>query len=203
MRDQIQNGDVLICSGSGIFSSMIQHATKSIWSHVGFILRLEEIDRVMLLESVESIGVRTIRLSKYLKGYDGKRKKAYQGGLAVIRHRQFKKLTTEKKLKKLAHYAVEYFGHPYDKDEIAKIAAKIMGAKIPIIPKPKKKIKPDSELICSEYVARCYAEIGIQVKWNQLGFIAPSDFAADPNFKLIGVLKKKPGRKGKGATQTS
>src|SRR5699024_1131005 len=60
-RKELQNGDVLICSGSGVFSSMIQQATDSVWSHVAFILRLDEIDRIMLLESVESVGVRTIR----------------------------------------------------------------------------------------------------------------------------------------------
>lgn len=191
IRDQAQNGDVLICSGAGLFSSMIQQATDSIWSHVGFILRLEEIDRVMLLESIEPIGVRTIRLSKYLTGYDEKRKKPYKGGLAIIRHSQFGDLVDHSKLKQLAQYAVECFGHPYDKDEIAKIAARIMSAKIPFTAKQKRKIKADNEFICSEYVARCYAEIGIKVKWNRLGFIAPSDFAADPNFELVGVLKKK------------
>ena len=48
-RRRIQNGDVLLCSGSGIFSTMIQEATGSVWSHVGFILRLDEIDRIMVL----------------------------------------------------------------------------------------------------------------------------------------------------------
>jgi hypothetical protein len=190
-RKQLQNGDVLICSGSGIFSAMIQQATESIWSHVGFILRLEEIDRVMLLESVEPIGVRTIRLSKYLTGYDEKRKKPYNGGLAIIRHKKFETLVDQSKLKQLAQYAVECFGHPYDKDEIAKIAARIMSSRVPFTAKQMRKIKPDSEFICSEYVARCYEAIGIEVQWNNLGFIAPSDFAADPNFELVGVLKKK------------
>ena len=67
LRKSLQNGDVLICSGTGIFSSMIQQATGSVWSHVAFVLRLDSIDRVMLLESVEPIGVRTVRLSKYLE----------------------------------------------------------------------------------------------------------------------------------------
>ncbi len=141
IRDQVQNGDVLICSGAGFFSTMIQQVTDSIWSHVGFVLRLEEIDRVMLLESVEPIGVRTIRLSKYMTGYDEKRKKPYKGGLAIIRHSQFAALVDHGKLKKLAQYAVECFGHPYDKDEIAKIAARIMAAKVPFTAKQKRKIK--------------------------------------------------------------
>ncbi len=191
MRARVRNGDVLICSGSGLFSSMIQRATDSIWSHTGFILKLEEIDRVMLLESVEPIGVRTVRLSKYLTGYEEKSKKPYKGGVAIIRHNRFGELVDRDKLRQLAQYAVECFGHPYDKDEIAKIAARIMTAKVSFTPQQRRKIKRDNEFICSEYVERCYAEIGIKVKWNRLGFISPADFAADPNFDLVGVLKKK------------
>lgn len=191
IRDQVRNGDVLICSGTGVFSSIIQQATDSIWSHVGFVLRLPDIDRVMLLESVEPIGVRTIRLSKYLTGYDEKRKKPYKGGVAIIRHSNFEDLVDQEKLIKLAQYAVEYFGHPYDQDEIIKISARIMSAKIPFTSKQWKKIKPDNEFICSEYVARCYEEIGIKIQWNKLGFIAPSDFAASQYFDLVGVLKSK------------
>ncbi len=189
IRANLKNGDILICSGTGIFSAMIQQATGSVWSHVGFVLRLDSIDRIMLLESVEPIGVRTVRLSKYLENYknDGE---AYPGGLAIIRHKQFEKAASKKKLEKLAQFAVDRFGYPYDKDEIAKIAARIMASIIPFTKKQMKKIAPDEEFICSEYVARCYEEIGIAVKWNKKGFIAPSDFAADPNFYLIAVLKK-------------
>jgi len=189
VRAKLENGDVLICSGSGIFSAMIQQATGSVWSHVGIILRLDSIDRVMLLESVEPIGVRTVRLSKYLKDY-GNDGNAYPGGLAIIRHKQFEK-AAKKKLNELAKYAVDCFGYPYDKDEIAKIAARIMASKIPFTKKQMKKIVPDKEFICSEYVARCYREIGITVQWNKKGFIAPSDFADDPNFDLVAVLQKK------------
>ena len=40
-RCQIASGDLLLCSGSGIFSRMIQAGTKSAWSHVGFVMRLD------------------------------------------------------------------------------------------------------------------------------------------------------------------
>lgn len=188
LRGRLQNGDVLICSGTGIFSSMIQQATGSVWSHVAFVLRLDAIDRVMLLESVEPIGVRTVRLSKYLVDYrnDGK---PYPGGLAIIRHDRFKSRVKAPGLTKLAQYAVDLFGYPYDKDEIAKIAARILASKVPFTKKQRRKIAPDREFICSEYVSRCYAEVGIEVPWNRLGFIAPSDFAADPEFRLVAVLK--------------
>jgi len=189
VRAQLQNGDVLICSGSGLFSAMIRQATRSVWSHVGFIVRLDSIDRVLLLESVEPIGVRTVRLSKYLENYanDGK---PYPGGLAIIRHADFEDAAKGSRFERLFQYAVDRFGYPYDKDEIAKIAARIMASKIPFTPKQMKKIKPDEEFICSEYVARCYEKVGIEIEWNEKGFISPADFAADPKFELVAVLKR-------------
>ena len=190
LRKSLQNGDVLICSGTGIFSSMIQQATGSVWSHVAFVLRLDSIDRVMLLESVEPIEVRTVRLSKYLEDY-GNDGKPYPDGMAIIRNKKFANTVGQKKLTELAQYAVDQFGYPYDKDEIAKIAARILASKVPFTKKQLKKIEPDREFICSEYVARCYEQVGLDVLWDQLGFIAPSDFAADPSFDLVAVLKQR------------
>ena len=190
LRDQIQHGDILLCSGTGIFSSMIQQATDSVWSHVGVILRLESLDRIMLLESVEPIGVRTVRLSRYLTGYDEQGRRPYPGGMIIARHAQFAEKVEEQKLRPFAQFAVDQFGYPYDRDEIARIAARIMSAKVPFTPQQRPHIKPDNEYICSEYAARCYDEIGLPIPWNQLGFIAPSDFAADPAFGLVGVMKE-------------
>ena len=42
------------------------------------------------------------------------------------------------KLKKLGQFAVDHLGYPYDNDEIAKIAARIMASKIPFTNKQKK-----------------------------------------------------------------
>ncbi|MBO0408859.1 hypothetical protein [Aeromonas hydrophila] len=100
------------------------------------------------------------------------------------------KVSTQK-LTQLAQYAVDQFGYPYDKDEIAKIAARILASKVPFTKKQMKKIEPDREFICSEYVARCYEQVGLDIQWNQLGFVAPSDFAADKNFDLVAILKQK------------
>jgi hypothetical protein len=189
MRQDLRNGDILLCSGSGIFSTMIQAATKSVWSHVGFILRLDNVDRVMLLESVESIGVRTVRLSKYLNDYDSKGN-AYRGGLAIIRHKRFEELVNPTKFKRLTQYAVDQFGYPYDSAQIARIAARIMASRVPFTPKERSRIKENNAFICSEYVARCFNRAGFDVKWNPLGFITPADFATADTFELVGVLKR-------------
>jgi hypothetical protein len=190
VRNGLRNGDVVLCSGTGVFSTMIQAATDSVWSHAAFVLRLDEIDRVLLLESVEPIGVRCVRLSKYIENYanDGA---PYPGGIVVVRHANFEGGVDNAALKKLTQYAIDQFGYPYDKDEIAKIAARILSAKIPFTPKQLNRIAQDEEFICSEYVARCYEEVGLKIEWNQLGFVSPADIAVDPNFELVAVLQNR------------
>ncbi len=190
VRSELLTGDIVLCSGTGIFSSMLQAATDSVWSHAALVLRLDEIDRVLLLESVEPVGVRCVRLSKYLENYanDGS---PYPGGIVVARHANFGSVVSETARTKLTQYAIDQFGYPYDKDEIAKIAARIVAAKLPFTRKQLSKIAPDKEFICSEYVAMCYEEAGLPIQWNQLGFISPADIAMDPSFELIAVLQKR------------
>lgn len=85
IRSRLRSGDLLLCSGKSWFSRLIQVATGSEWSHVGLILRLERLDRVMLLESVESVGVRAVPLSRYFENYQ-QTGQAYPGELAFYRH---------------------------------------------------------------------------------------------------------------------
>jgi hypothetical protein len=46
-----------------------------------------------------------------------------------------------------------------------------------------------NEFICSEYVARCFQTIGIEIAWDGLGFIAPGDFALDPKIDAVAQFK--------------
>jgi len=189
-RAQIQTGDILLCSGSGWFSKMIQGSTESVWSHVGFVMRLDAIDRVMVLESVEPLGVRTVPLSKYLTDYDSDGH-SYPGGLILARHQDFQAKAKAKALTRFGQFAVDLFGYPYDKDEIAKIAARIMASRIPFSTKDKKALAPDREYICSEYAYECYRSIGIEIDYDPRGFVAPADFARTPEISLVAVLQGK------------
>jgi uncharacterized protein YycO len=184
IRPQLQSGDVLLCSGSGMFSKMIQKATNSKWSHVGFIMRHDAIDRIMVLESVESIGVRTVPLSHYLKDYGGEGK-PYPGRVYIARHQKFAEKVNPERLHKMTQFAVDLFGYPYDKDEIIRIAARV-GMKL--FGFHKNDIKRDREYICSEYAWECYNAVRVAIRYNKSGFIAPADFARDPNMKVIARL---------------
>lgn len=192
-RREIRSGDLLLCSGSGLFSRMIQAATGSVWSHVGFVMRLDYIDRVMVLESLEPQGVRTVPLSKYLYDYDSNGT-PYPGGLAIARHAAFEKIARQENraaLRKLGQFAVDLFGYPYDSVEIARIAARIAASHLPFKEADKRALKRDREFICSEYVWECYSALGIRVGYDDKGFVAPVDFAKDKDVNLEAVLKKR------------
>lgn len=187
-RPYIRSGDILLCSGSGWFSKMIQRGTKSVWSHVGFVMRLDNLDRVMVLESVEPLGIRTVPLSKYLTDYDSQGN-PYPGGLVIARHRDFAEKANETAMRKFGQFAIDLFGYPYDKAEIAKIAARIASSYLPFTDSERRALEPDREFICSEYVGACYQEIGIEIEHDRRGFIAPADFAKADGVKLKAVLR--------------
>jgi uncharacterized protein YycO len=184
IRNQIKTGDILLCSGSGLFSKLIQGASKSVWSHVAFIIRLDSIDRVMVLESVEPLGVRTVPLSHYVRDYKGDGR-GYPGRLLIARHKQFGSLPPAR-LHKMSQFAVDLFGYPYDKDEIVKIAARIGKSFFGLSTGA---VKRDKEYICSEYAWECYNKVGIKIKYDPRGFVAPKDFAAAKDIEAFSVLK--------------
>ena len=62
-RAKLRSGDLLFASGDYTVSKAIRKMTDSPWSHVGVVFWLKSIQRVLLLESVESIGVRFAPLS--------------------------------------------------------------------------------------------------------------------------------------------
>jgi hypothetical protein len=172
LRPLIRNGDLLLCSGHAAFSKMIQHATESLWSHIGFVLRMDSIDRIMLLESVESIGTRAVALSSYAHAYNGGAT-GYPGLCYLARHAQIT-WETAGALTTFSQRAVDWLGFPYDTQMILRIALRVMAAKLGI---KAEDIPQDRSFICSELVAECLASIGIQVPYADAGYISPADFA--------------------------
>lgn len=180
IRDEIANGDILLCSGEYMSSRLIRKASASCWSHVAFILRADTIDRVMVLESIEGKGVRTIPLSEYVRNFEGS-DVGYKGRLALARHADFAARLTPDSLKKMSQFAVDRLSYPYDEEEIARITARIIGAFLDFSPG---EIARDNEFICSEYVYECYRRIGIDIPYDPRGFIAPADFARAEGMNL-------------------
>ena len=162
LRDDLRSGDLIFCSGSYVFSGLIQRFTGSVWSHVGIIYRDEHLGRVFILESETGIGVRLVPLSKYLLDYHGRRR-PYRGEIVI--GRVDPNLDTEQ-VRKAVSYGMDLLTRPYDNGEILRIAARIafrVGRRT-----------RDRKYICSELVDECFRAGGLRFSRPD-NFISPDD----------------------------
>jgi hypothetical protein len=183
---KVRDGDILLCSGNDPFSKLIGWATDSPWTHVALAYRTPELGRIMVFESVQQLGVRTVPLSKFIR-QSSTGKKPYPGKIILARHSDYALKggkSGSAPMQRLADFAVDRFGQPFAGTEILKIATRIcvgsLDRKMP------KSLGPKNEFICSEYVSKCLETVGIEIMWDGRGFIAPADFARDPKVRAIG-----------------
>lgn len=175
----LKSGDILLCSGNYLVSELIKSVSNSMFSHVGIIVKWEE--NVMFMESVEDDGVRMIPLEHYINNYENSNSR-YNGSLYVARHKSLENLNNgDDKVKNLIKEGLSLLNRPYDKDEIARIVARIaLGLG---------KHSDDYEYICSEFVDECFKKIGIKFITDSEGFIFPEHIAADQNIDPIAQIQ--------------
>ncbi len=171
VRDQLQTGDLVFCSGTYLFSKSIRWFTKSVWSHVGIIYRDDNLRRIFILESEIAIGVRLVPLSKYLRDYHG-RKKPYQGRIVIGR---IVPAADGEKVKKAISFGMDELTRPYDNWEIMRIAMRILfrrGRK-----------NRDRRYICSELVYEAFRKADIAFRFNR-NSISPDDIWKDARVEM-------------------
>lgn len=162
VRDDLRSGDLIFCSGSYLFSGLIQRFTGSVWSHVGVIYRDEALGRVFVLESEAGIGVRLVPLSKYLRDYHGRRR-PYRGQVVVGR---IASGLDADQVRNAVSYGMDLLTKPYDNSEILRIAARILfriGRRT-----------RDRKFICSELVDECFRAAGVRFNRPD-NYISPDD----------------------------
>ncbi|WP_223594016.1 YiiX/YebB-like N1pC/P60 family cysteine hydrolase [Neobacillus bataviensis] len=174
-RQEIRTGDLLFCSGRHIVSELIKKVSDSMFSHVALLCYWN--DRVVVLESVENDGVRAVPLSHYLYNYENSNKK-YKGELYLARHEEVGNPHFDLgKINKMLGNAVDLLNYNYDKDEIARIVARV-GLGIG-------KHKDDKAFICSEFVDVCFKQMDIVFGRDPMGFIFPEHIAADAKVRPL------------------
>jgi hypothetical protein len=186
---RLRDGDLLLCAGRDPFSRLIGWATKSPWTHVALAYRWPALGRVMVFESVQQLGVRAVPLTTFVsKSSTGVH--PYPGKIILARHDDYANKGGKPgsaAMKRLADFAVDRFGDPFSAIEIARIAMRIcVGRFHRAMPRS---LGPKDEFICSEYVAKCFKAVGIEICWDGLGFIAPADFARDPKTRAIAQFR--------------
>ncbi len=186
IRDQVRDGDLLLCSANDSVSRLIRWATGSPWSHVAIAYRLDAIDRVMVLECVEKMGVRAVPLSMFISRTSSG-VHPYPGKILLARHEAMAAKSRQNPWKKIATFAFDRLGERFSPGEILKIGVRIIAGRFrrrlhPIL-------GPKDEFICSEYVARCLHAVGVEIPWDGRGFVAPCDLANDPRMTAIALIR--------------
>ncbi|HWA37317.1 MAG TPA: YiiX/YebB-like N1pC/P60 family cysteine hydrolase [Burkholderiales bacterium] len=171
IRDELRTGDLVFCAGNYAISRIIQHFSDSMFSHVGLVYCWN--DRVLVFESVEDDGVRLVPLSQYVRDYENSGA-AYDGRVFIGRHDE--PLAPEQVLALLGRAADE-LNRRYDKEEMLEILARVtigLG-----------KHQDDDAYVCSEYVERCFREVGIVFDRDAQDYIFPEHIAADPSVQAL------------------
>ncbi len=185
-RKLVRDGDLLLCSAHDPFSRFIRWTTSSPWSHVAIAFRIKSIDRVMVVEAVERIGVRTVPLSTFVsRTSEGRR--PYPGRILLARHGGIDGRTASTQMRKMADFAFDRLGDRFAAAELAKIMLRIALGRLDV--KLPKQLGPKDEFICSEFVARCYQKAGAPLPWDGLGFIGPGDIAGAPMVSAVAQIR--------------
>lgn len=183
LRGQLKTGDVVLFSGKGLISKGIQWITGSKWSHIGIVLRLDDLDQVVLWESTTLSKTKDLISGKLVSGVQlvslSRRLASYKGDVAVRTLGGYTWLPEADKV--LADVRKEFEGRPYElsKWELVKSAMDLFCHN-----------KEDtSSLFCSELVAEVYQRLHLLSEYKPSNEYTPADFGYDADLKLqIGWL---------------
>ncbi len=175
LRKELQTGDLIFFSGNHWLSELIRIRSKGAWSHVGIVVRIEEIDRVFLVESILEVGVRMIPMSFVIKDYDGK-KHSYNGRVGWAR---IQDLGADKSLI-IKEFALDNLSKQYDKKEYRRILWRTITGKA--------KVFHDDKYTCSEYIYEAFKHAGIYLKYEHGDFISPSAIWKNKEINMEGMI---------------
>ncbi len=177
IRLQIKNGDVFLYRGQGIVAGIIRWLTHSTYSHAGIAVWWNE--RLMVMEAVMR-GVRVTPVSRNLFQHKGS-----------VEWFTCKKEISEEDRLRMVIFAQEELGKSY-----ARWKAVLFGVKVLFKRDLGKKdeLRMENKLFCSQYVARIYNAIGLDLKKNREDrFMSPGDLARSPLLEKRGVFKTRNG----------
>lgn len=176
MRPYLNTGDIVLFSGAGPLSFGIKMGTFSKWSHVGMVVRIEELDMVCLWESTTLSNLNDIETNRPNKGVQlvslQDRIKTYEGDVAIRHLCDFEFGVAEKEC--LKECRQEFKGLPYERNELELLHAAFIFQN-----------KEDlSSLFCSELVAETYQRLGLLDEDKPSNEYIPADFAESRELKL-------------------
>jgi hypothetical protein len=171
---EVENGDIVLLSGTTSGERMCKSSTNTIFSHVGFLFREKhEItgeDIVYILDcdvgQGTKDGVRVMRLIDKLHKYRGYRIGAYKKLVCTASDKY------SNKCRPTLDKILEIIGR-YQKIDFDDVIATWWVSHIPFL---YKKVKNEGKMFCSEFVAKVYQDLGILKKNKVAAWYHPGDF---------------------------
>jgi uncharacterized protein YycO len=167
IRENFQEGDLLLFRGKGVVSMAIRALTGSTYSHAGLVYLFH--DRVYVIEAVGA-GVRLLLMSELMKRYDG--------GIdyyEVVR-------ATPKQRRHAIAFCFEQLGKLYDKVGILRFLLLLLFRR-------KLAAAEDQAWFCSELAAAAYRKQDLPLAPEMAEYTSPNDLALSPEVRLRYTLK--------------
>jgi hypothetical protein len=180
IRESLKTGDIVLFSGKSRISRGIKFFSRSRYSHVGMVIKSDDMDYVGLWESttlsnIKDIetntkrkGVQFVALSERLNHYDGE---------VVIRRLQDVEFSS-KEIKELTQLRKELKNRDYEDDELELIKSLYDGF-------GGLNNEDLSTLFCSELVAEAYQRLGLLPNNIPSNEYTPADFSSKKNLNLL------------------
>lgn len=168
-KRDFRTGDILLFSGTGFISKLIQIYSRSRWSHVGVIVDIPEYG-LTLWESTTLSKCKDVFSNKSRKGFQvaslKKKIQCYEGDIAV-RHLNYE--VTQHDMHKLMHLLrTELIGKKYERN--------LFQLFLSGIPWFGNKYEDLSSLFCSEAVTEVYQNLGLIGNGRPSNNYIPADF---------------------------
>ena len=178
IRDNLKTGDIVLFSGMGRISDLIKFFSGSKWSHIGLVVKSDDIDMVLLwestsLNSVNDIesgtaknGVQLVALSERIAKYDGE-----------ISVRHFQSEITQDMRNALKQFRKESKNKPYEKSRL-ELAFSLID-----VGWFTNNEEDFSSMFCSELVAEALEKMGIMNGDLPANEFIPKDFFKGGRFE--------------------
>lgn len=176
VRKEIRDGDVLCFRGAAALSKVIMKLSKGQFSHGALAFWWN--DRLMVLQAELGPGVQAVPVSRAVGRYDGR----VEWFTLRDEHRTAERIDT------LRRAAQMHLGDPYSAVDLF-----LVGLHYAIgTPLPKVR-RTEHEFVCSQYVAYCYAQAGLDLAPSKPDIgTTPEDLARSPFLQHRGTLRLPP-----------
>jgi cell wall-associated NlpC family hydrolase len=173
VRNEIQDGDVLLFDGTHFLSSVVKRLTSGAYSHCGIVLTWN--GRRMFVHADVANGVQAGLLSAALERFRGPGVSWLSVAAEAREQLDLEALTAE---------AQSHLGMPYDVWGVVHAGAHVLlGARAP---RPADEPQPTH---CSAFVARCFRKAGVPLLARADKLVSPDDISRSPAFVDRGVIQ--------------